>query len=195
MRGGMGLFSKRNPMIDPDLKGRRDPAKSNAPTAHDWSQPSVKTRMAGAVRLRRAERQLERCMLPEARAAFNLAKQEERARALGEIFDWKISAAGFSVDALSPRDAAARGCGGGPQAIRDRDAGFDHLEYYREGRRPVAIVGQPYAPAFECGKREGVVAEVERERGIRIVELDPMLGWYSDDPDGLPTALVAWLRI
>jgi len=29
----------------------------------------------------------------------------------------------------------------------------------------VAIVGQPYAPAFECGKREGVVAQVERERG------------------------------
>jgi hypothetical protein len=67
-------------------------------------------------------------------------------------------------------------------------------EYYREGRRPVAIVGQPYAPAFECGKREGSVAEVERERGIRIVEFDPVLGWYSADSEELPTTLVVWTR-
>ena len=70
----------------------------------------------------------------------------------------------------------------------------NHLEFYREGRRPVAIVGQPYAPAFECGKREGSVAEVERERGIRIVELDPVFGWYCADPEELPTALVVWTR-
>jgi hypothetical protein len=42
------------------------------------------------------------------------------------------------------------------------------------------------------GKREGVVAEVERERGIRILELDPVFGWYSNDPVDLPTALVVW---
>jgi hypothetical protein len=182
-------------MVDSDLdKGQRRPAERDPKTVHDWSQPSVKNRMAEAVRLRRAERELERCMLPKARAAFNHAKQDERAGALGEIFGWKISDAGFSVDALSPRSAAAYGCNGGSQALRDRDAGLDHIEYYRQGRRPVAIVGQPYAAAFECGKQEGVVAEVERERGIRIIELDPLLGWYSDDPEALPTALVAWLR-
>jgi hypothetical protein len=181
-------------MVNSDLdEGQRHPSRPDARTLHDWSHSTVKTRMAEAVRLRRAERELERCMLPEARAAFNLAKQDERAGALGKIFGWKISDAGFSVDALSPRGAAAYGRNGGAQAIRDRDAGFDHLEYYREGRRPVAIVGQPYAPAFEYGKREGAVAEVERERGIRIVELDPALGWYSDDPESLPTALVVWL--
>ena len=181
-------------MIDPDLEGPRRPAKPDARPVHDWSRPSVRTRLEAAVRLRRAERELERDMLPETRAAYNRAKREERARAFGAIFDWKISVAGFSLDALSPRGAAARRRSGGAQAIRDRDAGLDHLEYYREGRRPVAIVGQPYAPAFECGKREGVVAEVERERGIRIVELDPMLGRYSDDPEALPTALVVWTR-
>jgi hypothetical protein len=53
---------------------------------------------------------------------------------------------------------------------------------------------KPYAPAFECGKREGSVAEVERERGIRIIEFDPVLGLYSADPEQLPTALVVWLR-
>jgi hypothetical protein len=182
-------------MVDSDLdKGQRRPARRDPKTVHDWSQPSVKTRMAEAVRLRRAERELERCMLPKARAAFNQAKRDERAGALGKIFGWKISDAGFSVDALSPRSAAAYGCNGGPQAIRDRNAGFDHLEYYREGRRPVAIVGQPYAPAFEYWKRKGVVAQVERERSIRIVELDPLLGWYSPDPEDLPTALVVWTR-
>jgi hypothetical protein len=49
----------------------------------------------------------------------------------------------------------------------------------------MAIVGQPYAAAFEYGKEEGAVAQVERERGIRIVELDPLLGWCSDDPEAL----------
>ena len=58
----------------------------------------------------------------------------------------------------------------------------------------MAIIGQPYAPAFECGKREGSVAKVERERGIRIVEFDPVLSWHSADPEGLPTALVVWTR-
>jgi hypothetical protein len=91
-------------------------------------------------------------MLPEARAAFNLAKREERARAFGANFGWKISVAGFPLDALSPPGAAARGRSGGGQAIRDRDAGLEHYEYYREGRRSVAIVGQPYAPAFEHRK-------------------------------------------
>ena len=43
----------------------------------------------------------------------------------------------------------------------------------------MAIVGRPYASAFGC---EGSVAEVKRERGIRIVEFDPVLGWYNNDP-------------
>jgi hypothetical protein len=150
--------------------------------------------MAEAVRLRHAERELERAAPREARVAFNRAQREARARALGKIFGWKISDAGFRLDAFSPPGAAARGRSCGAQAIRDRDAGLDHIEYYRQGRRPVAIVGQPYAAAFEYGKREGVVGEVERERGIRIVELDPVLGWYSPDPMDLPTSLVVWTR-
>ena len=180
-------------MIDPDLEDGVPPARPDA-RPRDWSRPSIKMRMAEAVRLRQAEREIERDMPREARTAFNQAKREERARAFGDIFNWKISAAGFRIDALSPSDAAARGSSCGAQATRERDAGLDHLEYYRVGRRPVAIVGQPYAPAFECGKREGVVAQVERERGIRIVELDPVLGWYSDDPEAMPTALVIWRR-
>ena len=48
-------------------------------------------------------------MLPDARAVFNRAKRKERARAFGALFDWKISVAGFPIDALSPRDATARG--------------------------------------------------------------------------------------
>jgi hypothetical protein len=191
-------------MTDSDLdEGQRRPARPSARTVHDWSHPAVrplldetiiKTRLKEAVRLRRVEREIERLMLPEARVAFNREKQEERARAFGDIFGWKISVAGFRLDVLSPLNAPARGCNGGDQAILDREAGLDHLEYYREGRRAVAIVGQPYAPAFECGKAEGSVAEVERKRGIRILELDPMLGWYSDDPEDLPTALVVWTR-
>ena len=58
----------------------------------------------------------------------------------------------------------------------------------------MAIVGQPYAAAFEYGKEEGAVAQVERERSIRIVEFDPVLGWYSADSEELPTALVVWTR-
>lgn len=55
----------------------------------------------------------------------------------------------------------------------------------------MAIVGRPYASAFGC---EGSVAEVKRERGIRIVEFDPVLGWYNNDPMDLPTAPVVWTR-
>ena len=49
-------------------------------------------------------------------------------------------------------------------------------------------------PPFEREKREGSVADVERERSIRIVEFDPVLGRYSADPEELPTALVVWTR-
>ena len=130
-------------------------------------------------------------MLPEARAAFNRAKRKERAHASAHSSTGRSASPGFPTPTRpAPR---LRGRSRGGQAIRDRDAGLDHLEFYREGRRPVAIVGQPYAPAFECGKREGSVAEVERERGIRIVEFDPVLGWYSADPEVLPTTLV-WTR-
>jgi hypothetical protein len=192
----MALFGERNHMIGPDLEDPLRPARPNARSGHNWSKPSVKTRLEAAVRLRQVEGELERDMPPEARAAFNRVKRKERARAFGAIFDWKIDVAGFHIDALSPRGAAARGLSCGGQAIRDRDAGLDHLEYYREGRRPVAIVGQPYAPAFECGKREGAVAEVERQRGIRIVELNPVLGWHSNDPADrcLDATLDEWRR-
>ena len=37
-------------------------------------------------------------------------------------------------------------------------------------------------PPFEREKREGSVADVERERGIRIVELAPIFVWYRKDP-------------
>jgi hypothetical protein len=60
---------------------------------------------------------------------------KERAALSAHSSDWKISVAEFPIDALSPRAAAARGRSCGRQAIRDRDAGLDHLEYYREGRR------------------------------------------------------------
>jgi hypothetical protein len=45
-------------------------------------------------------------------------------------------------------------------------------------------LSKPYSePVFKHAKRQGVVAKVERERGgVRIVELDPALGWYSLDP-------------
>ena len=48
----------------------------------------------------------------------------------------------------------------------------------------MAIVGQLCAPAIECGKREGVVAQVERERGIRILELDPVFRLVQQRPGG-----------
>jgi hypothetical protein len=57
--------------------------------------PIVHARLQEAVRLRQAEREFERDMLPEARAAFNRAKRKERARAFGALFYWKISVAGF----------------------------------------------------------------------------------------------------
>jgi hypothetical protein len=93
-------------ITSPDLEGPRRPAKPSARPVHDWSRSSVEARLKEAVRLRRAERELERAMLPEARAAFNRAKRKERARAFGALFDWRISGAGFPIDALSPRDAA-----------------------------------------------------------------------------------------
>jgi hypothetical protein len=41
-------------------------------------------------------------------------------------------------------------------------------------------LSKPYS-IFNRAKGQGVVVEVERERGVRIVELDPALGWYSVD--------------
>jgi hypothetical protein len=140
-------------------------------------------------RLRQAERELERDMPREARAAFNRAKRKERARAFGALFDWKISVAEFPI---APR----RGCRGrrcGRQAIRDRDAGLDHTEYYRVGRRPVAIVGRPYAPPSSAGS--GTALSPRSSASVESVssELDPVLGWYSNDPVDLPTARVVWM--
>jgi hypothetical protein len=175
---------------------------------HDWSRqavhpllddPAIKARLQAAVRLRQAER--ERRMRPSARRAFNMTRVEQRARAFGEIFNWTLDPGfGFSIHALSPPGEAAcscgcgRGCDSGWPHLRDRDAGLDHLEFYRKGRKPVAIVGQPYARAFKHAKETGVVAEVERERGVRILELDPVLGWYPLNPVKTPTALVVWTR-
>ena len=65
----------------------RRSARPRARTVHDWSRSSVETRLEEAVRLRQAERELERDVLPEVRAAFNRAKRKERARAFGALFD------------------------------------------------------------------------------------------------------------
>jgi hypothetical protein len=63
------------------------------------------------------------------------------------------------------------------------------------GSRGRGLDSKPYSePVFKHAKRQGVVAKVERERGVRIVELDPALGWYSLDPASLPIALVAGMR-
>ena len=53
-----------------------------------------------------------------------------KAYAFGEIFKWATSAAGFPVDALSPRVRPPMAATAA-QAICDRDTGLDHLEYDR----------------------------------------------------------------
>jgi hypothetical protein len=57
----------------------------------------------------------------------------------------------------------------------------------------VAIVKQPYAPAIECGKREGVAAQVERECGIASSN-STGVRLAQQRPVDLPTALVVWTR-
>jgi hypothetical protein len=192
---------------DHDLDTRGLPVKNDRRVIHDWSLPSahpliddpaVQARLEKAIALRQAERERELRMRPAARKAFNKAMEDQRAIAFNQIFDLKPGA-WFPFQALSPsgRRACRCGCGRGCDSsptLRDRDAGLDHYDYYRRRGRPMAIVAQPYRAAFEYGKREGAVAEVERERGIRILELNPLLGWYSNDPVDLPTALVVWTR-
>jgi hypothetical protein len=194
----------------PDIEDCGQPVAGRARGAqvHDWSHPAVhtlmddpavKARMQEALRLRQAERNRELGMRPSARAAFNMATAEKRAHAFGEILGWEPGD-WFPLDDLSPSGNAAcscgcgRGCDSGCPQLRDRDAGLDHVEFYRKGWKPVAIVGQPYVPAFEHAKETGLVAKVEREGGVRILELDPILGWYAHDPAETPTALVVWTR-
>ena len=187
-------------MTHPDIDRRRSGRSFDAQDFQNWSlrpvvdDPAVGARMRKAIRLRAREALVEAAMSVRERDAHNLAKMEERENAFGAIFGWTPDDDGFSLGQLSPADYELDTgyCDGGTGA--DQRAGFDHQTWYREDGRPVAIVSQPYRPAFEDAKREGLVAEVERVREIRIVELDPALGWYSPDPVNLPTSLVVWMR-
>jgi hypothetical protein len=60
--------------------------------------------------------------------------------------------------------------------------------------RPEALVSQPYAPAFKDSKQHGITDTLARALGVQVFELDPLLGWYSDDNIEGPTALVLWTR-
>jgi hypothetical protein len=187
-------------MTHPDIDGRRSGRSFEEHDFHNWSlrpvvdDPAVGARMRKAIRLRAREALVEAAMSVRERDAYNLAKIEERENALGAVFGWTPDDDGFSLGQLSPADFRLDTgyCGG--WTLADHNAGFDHQTWYCENGRPVAIVSQPYRPAFEQAKREGLVAEVERVRGIRVVELDPVLGWYSPDPVNLPTSLAVWMR-
>ena len=187
-------------MTHPDIDRRRSDRSFDEHDFQNWSlrpvvdDPAAGARMRKAIRLRAGEALVEAAMSVREREAHNLAKIEERENAFGAIFGWTLVDDGFSLGQLSPADYELDTgyCGGWTSA--DQRAGFDHQTWCCENGRPVAIVAQPYRPAFEDAKREGLVAEVERVRGIRIVELDPALGWYSPDPVNLPTSLVVWMR-
>ena len=186
-------------MIDPDLEAGASPARPDARPAYDWSRPpAVGTRLSKAIALRDAERDMK--LSPARRKALNRRREEKRAIALGQIFDWRFNADDwFPVTALAAGEPCDRGgdcCGMSPRAtMRDRDAGLDHIEYYRrQDGSPAAIVGQPHRGAWEWAKETGLIEEVAAERKVRIIEIDPLLGWYSSDPEATPTALVAWLR-
>jgi hypothetical protein len=184
-------------MTHPDIDGRHPGGSSDEHAFHDWSirpvidDPTVAARMRKAIRLRAREALTEAVMSVRDRKAHNLAKVEEREHALGAVFGW-TPGVDFSFGLLSPDDHDRAGDSG--WTANDHLAGFDHLTWYYENGRPVAIVSQPYRPAFEDAKQEGLVAEVERVRGIRVVELDPVLGWHSLDPLDLPISLVVWMR-
>ena len=188
-------------MVDSDLdKGQRRPARPDARISHDWSQPpAVGTRLEKAIALRDAERERDMKLSPARRKALNQRREEKRAIALGQIFDWRLADDWFPVTALAagePCDGGDDCCGMSRQVTdRDRDAGLDHIEYYRrQDGSPAAIVGQPHRGAWEWARETGLIEEVAAERKVRIVEIDPRLGWYAHDPEATPTALVAWLR-
>jgi hypothetical protein len=48
------------------------------------------------------------------------------------------------------------------------------------------------APPLSAASGRASSSRSSVERGIRILELDPVFDWYSDDPVDLPTALVVW---
>ena len=150
-------------MTHPDIDRSRP---GQLPDSHDfqsWSlrpvvdDPAAGARMRKAIRLRARQALVEAAMSVREREAHNLAKIEERENGFGAVFGWTPGVA-FSFSRLSPADyeiAYDGGCGTG----NDHNAGLDHLTWYREnGRpedgRPVAIVSQPYRPAFEDAKRE-----------------------------------------
>lgn len=193
-------------MTDPDLETRRRPVKPDAKITHDWSLPSshpilddpiVRARMAKAISQRQLEREQELKMRPARREKHNRAMAEQRAIDLGAIFDWRLDdGPGFDLNDLTPPSEADCSCGCGRGCDSDRgynqrfrDAGLDHLEYYRRQDGQPVIVSQPYRPPFEEAKASGLVDEVERERGIRIVEINPLLSWHCP----YETALVLWL--
>jgi hypothetical protein len=185
-------------MTHPDIDGRRPGRSSDEHDLQNWSirpvidDPAVEARMRKAIRLRARETLVEAVMSVRERKAHNRAKTEERENALGAVFGW-TPGDDFSFGWLSPADYECAGKTG--WTVKDHLAGFDHLTWYHEDGRPAAIVSQPYRPAFEYAKREGLVAEVERVRGIRVVELNPVLGWYSLDPVDLPTSLAVWMHL
>ena len=109
------------------------------------------------------------------RKAHNRAKIEERENALGAVFGW-TPGDDFSFGRLSPADYECAGKTG--WTVKDHLAGFDHLTWYHEDGRPATIVSQPIIRPSST-RSGGLVAEVERVRGIRVVELNPVLGWYS----------------
>jgi hypothetical protein len=170
---GESTVQRANPMAHDDSnleRNPRRPVKPDPKTTHDWSLPAAHLLLED----------------PGVMA-------EQRAVDLGKIFDWRLDDVGFPVSALSPCSCGRNdGCDNTFPTMRDRDAGYDHQAYFRHRDGRPMLVCQPYRPAFECGKREGAVAEVERRRKIQIIELDPLLGWYSADPEALPTSLIVW---
>ena len=170
--------------------------KRDTKAAHDWSlthpllaDSTVKARMRKALRLRAGEAVVEARMDVAERKAFNRAKFDEREQAFGVIFGWTPDDA-FPLYWLSP-DELECDCDSGGSA-RGWAGGFDHVTGFLLDGRPEALVSQPYAPAFEYSKRKGVTDRLARALGVQAFELDPLLGWYSDDNIEGPTALVLW---
>jgi hypothetical protein len=161
-------------MIDPDLEGPRHPVGPDAHIFHDWSQPpAVGTRLKKAIALRDAERERDIKLSPARRKALNRRREEKRAIALGQVFDWRFNADDwFPVTALAAGESCDSGggdcCGMSRRAtMRDRDAGLDHIEYYRrQDGAPAAIVGQPHRGAWEWAKETGPIEEVAAECGV-----------------------------
>ena len=188
-------------MTHPDIDGRRPGRSFDEHAFHDWSlrpvvddptvarphaQSDPPSRPRGARRSGDERAGARSAQSGESRRARERPRRRLRLDAgRRRLFPWSPFAG-----RPRPRHRRLRRLDG----RNDHRAGFDHQTWYHENGRPVAIVSQPYRPAFEDAKREGLVAEVERVRGIRVVELDPVLGWYRLDPVNLPTSLVVWMR-